>query len=233
MSRVRLLIHYGPASLNPRTMGWPLQPDSLSGVAARPEFERKDGLVRLAVGRANQSRARRSVRTFVSYPECRDARRTCRSSLITISPSLLTDSASGRWTWRADIAGEPVASFSVVRPGADLSSEPGQLRRLDRRRRIRARRHALRDRGAADSVGPRPAASHDRRRRAADIGTAPPQRPRSLRSNLAPSDASLPGHCPGWRRDRPGDHGPGRHVPRYRAGKPCTSRAPGLCVKAA
>jgi len=110
MSRVRLHIHYAPASLDPRMMGWPLRPDSLSGLAARPDFERKDGWYAWRLVGANNRELGRSVTTFPSYPECRDAATNVQKQIDHLSPCLLTDAASGRWTWRADIAGEPVAS---------------------------------------------------------------------------------------------------------------------------
>ena len=110
MSRIRLLVLYGPASLDPYMMGWPLRPDSLAGVATSLDADRAEGWFVWRLAGGNNRELGRSVTTFSSYPDCRDAAENIRKEVDRLATDLMTDPASGRWGWRAELDDEPVAN---------------------------------------------------------------------------------------------------------------------------
>jgi len=142
MSRVRLLITtVRLPSIRARWAG--RCSPTRCPVSPRARVRAQGRLVRLAVGRANNRELGRSVTTFVSYPECRDAATNVQKQLDHISPRPAHRLRQRTLDRRANIRRRTGRELSaLVRPGADCRASLANFVELERPPRIRARRHA-------------------------------------------------------------------------------------------
>lgn len=134
MSRVRFVVLLGPASLDPKRMGW--QPRQLSEESQSAELARVGSLVRddedtarrgrsiatrsvdcqgawfvwRLIGRNNRELGR-SVSSFGSYSPCRQAVEDLRLGAAKLVPHTVTDLLTGRWGWRVAVDGDLVAAY--------------------------------------------------------------------------------------------------------------------------
>ena len=127
MARARLFIHFGPESLDPRVLGWPypLEP-AVALVASEVTDRRADGRaaaradapVRSSASNGwfawrmvgpNNRELGRSAATFAAYPECRAAVVDLQVAAGDVVVAIVSDPATGRWSWRADLDTTSVA----------------------------------------------------------------------------------------------------------------------------
>jgi hypothetical protein len=108
----RLFIHFGSESLDPRVLGWPYPlnpPLALVGVDPADGPIPAGGWFAWRMVGPNNRELGRSAATFAGYPACRGAVAELQSTVDGLAVSIVSDPATGRWSWRGEVAATPVA----------------------------------------------------------------------------------------------------------------------------
>jgi hypothetical protein len=102
LPRVRFQLLFGPASVHPYRMGWPTTVDPAAIAQAADWYGWR------LMG-ANNREVGRNAMSFLSYPLARHAVARLQHHADRLVRRTLVDPVTGRWSWRLELDGEPVA----------------------------------------------------------------------------------------------------------------------------